>query len=111
MIYRALRALRKPQLKLIHAGIHGAVILCIIIAQVAVFSFHDKLNIPNLYTLHSWIGLSAIIIYVLQVLTYHSHSGLRCPFLEEFLIKLGHFQVSHYFDEGKSTTDSVSKNV
>ncbi|XP_066905324.1 plasma membrane ascorbate-dependent reductase CYBRD1 isoform X2 [Halyomorpha halys] len=66
MIYRALRTMRKQKLKLVHAGIHSVVILCIIIAQVAVFDFHNLSNIPNLYTLHSWIGLLTVIIYFAQ---------------------------------------------
>lgn len=66
MIYRALRTMRKQKLKLIHAAIHGVVVLCIIIAQVAVFSFHNAKGFPNLYSLHSWIGLTAVILYVGQ---------------------------------------------
>lgn len=69
LIYRSLRNLRKKQLKLIHAGIHFSVLILIIIAQIAVFDSHNfaKPNpIPNLYSLHSWVGLTAIIIFVLQ---------------------------------------------
>ncbi|BES92133.1 cytochrome [Nesidiocoris tenuis] len=68
MIYRGLRAMRKQKLKLIHAGLPVITLLCIIIAQVAVFDSHNlaKPPIPNLYSLHSWIGLGAIILYVLQ---------------------------------------------
>lgn len=66
MIYRALRTMRKQKLKLVHAGIHSVVIICIIIAQVAVFDFHFAMKIPNLYTLHSWIGLITVIIYFAQ---------------------------------------------
>lgn len=68
LIYRSLRNLRKKQLKLIHAGIHFTVIVLILIAQIAVFDSHNfaKPPIPNLYSLHSWVGLTAIIIFVLQ---------------------------------------------
>lgn len=66
MIYRALRTMRKQKLKLIHAGIHSVVILCIIIGQVAIFLNHSLTNRPNLYTLHSWVGLTAILIFVIQ---------------------------------------------
>lgn len=66
MIYRALRTMRKQKLKLIHAGIHSTVVLCVIIAQIAVFENHNLTNKPNLYSLHSWVGLTAVIIFVLQ---------------------------------------------
>lgn len=69
LIYRSLRNLRKKQLKLIHAGIHFSVLILILIAQIAVFDSHNfaKPNpIPNLYSLHSWVGVIAIIIYFLQ---------------------------------------------
>ncbi|XP_073992434.1 plasma membrane ascorbate-dependent reductase CYBRD1 isoform X3 [Rhodnius prolixus] len=71
MIYRALRTMRKQKLKIIHASIHSIVVICIIIAQVTVFDSHNFASppIPNLYTLHSWIGLTAIIIFLLQWLS------------------------------------------
>jgi len=63
LVYRLLRRQPKPQLKLIHAGINGTAFLLAIIAQIAVFSFHNDLNIPNLYTIHSWIGLLTMIFF------------------------------------------------
>uniref|UniRef100_A0A0A9ZCA9 Cytochrome b reductase 1 n=1 Tax=Lygus hesperus TaxID=30085 RepID=A0A0A9ZCA9_LYGHE len=68
MIYRGLRDMRKQKLKLIHAGLPVLTLLCILIAQIAVFDSHNLATppIPNLYSLHSWIGLGAIILYVLQ---------------------------------------------
>ncbi|KAK9505303.1 hypothetical protein O3M35_009391 [Rhynocoris fuscipes] len=72
MIYRALRSLRKQKLKVIHAAIHSAVVICVIIAQVTVFDSHNYASppIPNLYTLHSWIGLISILIFVIQVIHF-----------------------------------------
>ncbi|KAF6213071.1 hypothetical protein GE061_010785 [Apolygus lucorum] len=68
MIYRGLRDMRKQRLKLIHAGLPILTLVCVIIAQIAVFDSHNLAvpPIPNLYSLHSWIGLGAIILYCTQ---------------------------------------------
>ncbi|XP_033225429.1 cytochrome b561-like isoform X2 [Belonocnema kinseyi] len=66
LIYRTQRNVRKRRLKLIHGGIMLFAILLTIIAQVAVFSFHNQNGIPNMYSLHSWVGLSAIILFCFQ---------------------------------------------
>lgn len=63
MIYRVLHKEEKPKLKLIHGGINAFALFCALIAQIAVFSFHNEKGIPNLYTLHSWIGLGVTIIF------------------------------------------------
>lgn len=67
LIYRTQRNVRKRRLKLIHGGIMLFVLIMTIIGLVAVFSFHNKMNIPNLYSLHSWVGLSAVILFAGQV--------------------------------------------
>uniref|UniRef100_A0A0B8RY14 Plasma membrane ascorbate-dependent reductase CYBRD1 n=1 Tax=Philothamnus irregularis TaxID=1899461 RepID=A0A0B8RY14_9SAUR len=54
-------------MKLIHAGLHTIALTLAIIALVAVFDFHNAANIPNMYSLHSWIGLTAVILYALQL--------------------------------------------
>lgn len=69
LIYRSLRNLKKKQLKLIHAGIHFTVVILVLISSVAVLDSHNlaKPNpIPNLYSLHSWVGLTAVLIFILQ---------------------------------------------
>lgn len=54
-------------MKYIHAGLHTIALTLAIISLVAVFDFHNTKNIPNMYSLHSWIGLIAVILYALQV--------------------------------------------
>ena len=67
MIYRALRHEPKPKLKLIHGGINALAFLFAVVALIAVFSFHNDLNIPNMYSLHSWIGLGTVILFGAQL--------------------------------------------
>ena len=52
--------------KLIHACLHGLALVFGLVGVIAVFSFHHSLSIPNLYSLHSWMGLSLCVVFVLQ---------------------------------------------
>lgn len=81
MIYRAFRNNRKRRLKVAHMLIHVIAFILVVIGLVAVFDSHNLKNppIPNLYTLHSWIGLSAVILFACQV-----------RFCLSFWISIGH---------------------
>ncbi|KAF7248043.1 Cytochrome b reductase 1 [Varanus komodoensis] len=57
----------KLLMKLIHAGLNTIALMLAIISLVAVFDFHNAKKIPNMYSLHSWIGLTAVILYALQL--------------------------------------------
>ncbi|XP_062972468.1 plasma membrane ascorbate-dependent reductase CYBRD1 [Elgaria multicarinata webbii] len=57
----------KLLMKLIHAGLNTIALMLAIISLVAVFDFHNAKKIPNMYSLHSWIGLTAVIFYALQL--------------------------------------------
>lgn len=69
-MFRNMRYTRKKQLKLLHAGCHVLTFVLTVIALVAVFDSHNLAvpPIPNLYTLHSWIGLTAVIMFCAQVI-------------------------------------------
>lgn len=69
ILYRGLRYARKKNLKLSHASLFGIIIIFLILASIAVFNSHNLADppIPNLYSLHSWVGLSAIIMFLCQV--------------------------------------------
>ncbi|NWV44755.1 CYBR1 reductase, partial [Daphoenositta chrysoptera] len=58
----------KLLMKFIHAGLNTIAMILAIVSMVAVFEFHNAKNIPNMYSLHSWIGLTAVIFYSLQLL-------------------------------------------
>ena len=78
-MYRMFRNERKRKLKLLHAGIMVTVFFLTVIALKAVFDSHnlkpcakpaeegDYCPIPNLYSLHSWMGLITVILFLLQV--------------------------------------------
>ena len=68
LIYRGLRYSRKRNLKYAHAGIFVTILIMVLIASAAVFNFHNSSNppIPNLYSLHSWVGLVAVLLFICQ---------------------------------------------
>ncbi|XP_011160606.1 cytochrome b561 isoform X2 [Solenopsis invicta] len=68
LIYRTQRNVRKRRLKLTHAGMMLFIVLLVVIALVAVFDSHNlaKPPIPNMYSLHSWVGLTTVILFCCQ---------------------------------------------
>uniref|UniRef100_U5ETM5 Putative non-vertebrate eumetazoan cytochrome b n=1 Tax=Corethrella appendiculata TaxID=1370023 RepID=U5ETM5_9DIPT len=71
LIYRGFRFARKKPLKIAHATIHALAFLLTVIALIAAFDSHNLARprpIPNLYTLHSWVGLIAVILFGFQYL-------------------------------------------
>lgn len=60
-------------IKLLHASFHTAAIICIIIGLSAVITAHNYTDknsagtyYPNLYSIHSLLGISAVILYFLN---------------------------------------------
>jgi len=66
--YRLFRNSPKFTIKLVHAGLHAFALLFVIIGLVAVFGFHNHNNIPNMYSLHSWIGIGTVVLFCGQYL-------------------------------------------
>ncbi|CAH0549206.1 unnamed protein product [Brassicogethes aeneus] len=66
--YRTFRYVAKRRLKLLHAGIHLFAFVFSVIGLKAAFDSHNLKNppVPNLYTMHSWIGLATVIIFSAQ---------------------------------------------
>ncbi|XP_033828780.1 lysosomal membrane ascorbate-dependent ferrireductase CYB561A3 isoform X1 [Periophthalmus magnuspinnatus] len=52
--------------KLLHSGLMLLALLLSVVGLCAVFDVHNKNNIPNLYSLHSWVGLSAVLLFAVQ---------------------------------------------
>ena len=67
-MYRMLRTTTKLYVKILHGVIQVTVLIFASIALKAVFDSHNnaKKPIPNMYSLNSWVGLSAVILFGLQ---------------------------------------------
>ncbi|XP_030647573.1 lysosomal membrane ascorbate-dependent ferrireductase CYB561A3 [Chanos chanos] len=52
--------------KLLHASVLLVALVLTILGLVAVFDFHNANHIPNLYSLHSWIGIATVALFVTQ---------------------------------------------
>lgn len=66
LIYRGFRSEKKKKLKIIHMSLHLGALIFAVIGLVAVFDFHNAKSISNMYSLHSWIGLSVVILFACQ---------------------------------------------
>lgn len=64
--------------KLLHAGLMLLALLLSVVGLCAVFDFHNKNNIPNMYSMHSWIGLGAVVLFALQWVSGFSAFLLPC---------------------------------
>ncbi|CAH2070253.1 unnamed protein product [Thlaspi arvense] len=58
--------LEKRVKKWIHLVLHAIAIILGIWGIYAAFKHHNEKHIPNLYTIHSWIGIGIIVLYPLQ---------------------------------------------
>ena len=69
LVYRMLRSGRKKYLKWAHSGIMMLSFVLSVIALLAVFDSNHRWKHPiaNLYTLHSWFGISTIALFAFQV--------------------------------------------
>ncbi|KAL0704148.1 hypothetical protein Bca4012_070573 [Brassica carinata] len=83
MTYKTAYASHQVQ-KMVHGGLHLIGLVLGIVGICAAFRFHDKLNLKDMVSLHSWIGLTTFILLGLQwllgALTFlapQSSSGTR----------------------------------
>ena len=69
LVYRLFRCCNKLASKLLHTLLYLLAIPCIVVAVIAVFDNHNLREppIPNLYSLHSWLGLITMGLFVMQV--------------------------------------------
>ncbi|XP_031831669.1 transmembrane ascorbate-dependent reductase CYB561 isoform X2 [Nomia melanderi] len=90
LIYRTQRDAKKRRLKLIHGGIMLSVVVLVVIALVAVFDSHNLRPepIPNMYSLHSWVGLTSVILFCCQWLAgflSFLYPGLQVPLRASYM--------------------------
>ncbi|XP_068602740.1 plasma membrane ascorbate-dependent reductase CYBRD1 [Brachionichthys hirsutus] len=57
----------KQAMKLAHAGLHLLAFVLVVVSLAAAFDFHHYARIPNMYSLHSWLGLMAVVLFSLQL--------------------------------------------
>ncbi|XP_029439059.1 cytochrome b ascorbate-dependent protein 3 isoform X2 [Rhinatrema bivittatum] len=71
LVYRLPFSWTGPKLrwKLLHASLTLAAFLVSVLGLVAVFKFHSDHKISHLYSLHSWLGLAAVILFSCQWFT------------------------------------------
>lgn len=65
--------------KTVHLVLHSFSISLIILALVAVFTFHNHNNITNLYSLHSWCGLAVVILFLSNYVVAFWHFYFPMP--------------------------------
>ncbi|KGN51448.1 probable transmembrane ascorbate ferrireductase 3 [Cucumis sativus] len=65
MAYRTVRAEKRTK-KIVHMALHLVAICMGIIGINAAFKFHDQVNLEDMYSLHSWIGIVTFCLYGLQ---------------------------------------------
>ena len=68
VVYRVVRTKNKLTLKWLHAVLNGLSLVFAFFGVVAVVRNHHHNNIPNGYTLHSWIGITTLVLYAFQLL-------------------------------------------
>uniref|UniRef100_A0A1A8EAD8 Transmembrane ascorbate-dependent reductase CYB561 n=2 Tax=Nothobranchius TaxID=28779 RepID=A0A1A8EAD8_NOTKA len=66
LVYRVFRNEAKRNVKLLHGIIHLLALIISIVGVVAVFDFHRANQIPDVYSLHSWLGLATLVLFCLQ---------------------------------------------
>ncbi|CAK9170498.1 unnamed protein product [Ilex paraguariensis] len=66
MAYKTVPAKKEVQ-KVFHLTLHFIAPICGILGIYAVFKFHHEVGNPDMYTLHSWLGMSTICLFGLQV--------------------------------------------
>lgn len=101
LIYRGLRYARKRSLKLSHASIFGIILFLVLIASWAVYDSHVLATpaIPNLYSLHSWVGLTAVLLFLCQwVAGFVSflYPQIRAPLKEAYMPLHIYFGITGY---------------
>ena len=82
MLYLCHAACR-PQRKLMHAALHTLAVICVALALVAAFDSHTKkrpVPTPNLYSPHSYLGLTTLVLLAAQVRLPYTPYGLLTLF-------------------------------
>ncbi|CAL1295738.1 unnamed protein product [Larinioides sclopetarius] len=84
LLYRTLYYRGKATLKLLHTATMIVTFILAVISLKCVFDSHDYrlVPIPNLYSLHSWIGLGTVILFAFQFLVKQPGWATPPPYLK-----------------------------
>ncbi|NXN99717.1 CYAC3 protein, partial [Rhinopomastus cyanomelas] len=68
LVYRLPPAWRGPKLpwKVLHGSLTLVIFILTVLGLVAVFHFHNTNGTPNMYSLHSWLGLATVLLFSCQ---------------------------------------------
>ena len=66
LAYRVFRNDKKIYIKVLHAGVHTVALIFAAVGLKAVFDSHNLTDKPNLYSLHSWMGLFVVVAFGVQ---------------------------------------------
>ncbi|NXU49872.1 CYAC3 protein, partial [Turnix velox] len=71
LVYRFPSSWRGPKLpwKVLHSVLALVAFILAVVALVAVFRFHNDHGTPNMYSLHSWLGLATVLLFSCQWVT------------------------------------------
>jgi len=69
LVFRLFRCCPRTASKALHTVLHLLAVPCIAVATIAIFDTHNLKDppIPNMYSLHSWVGAVAIALFALQL--------------------------------------------
>ena len=71
MAYRIVLGPR-PAKKVVHLLLHLVAMAFAAVGLYAAFKYHHDTGLPDLRSLHSWIGIATIALYALQVSESHA---------------------------------------
>lgn len=66
--YRIFRRQNKFAVKLLHAALHLSALIFAVVGLYAVFKFHITAGYGNMYSIHSWFGMGAVVLFCCQYL-------------------------------------------
>lgn len=67
IIFRVFSRENKPIVKWVHMTIQTIAFVFGVVGLNAAFDFHNYMGFNNVYSLHSWIGLVAFVLFTCQV--------------------------------------------
>ncbi|XP_038035647.1 lysosomal membrane ascorbate-dependent ferrireductase CYB561A3 isoform X1 [Anas platyrhynchos] len=85
LVYRLPPAWHGPKLpwKLLHGALALTAFGLTVVGLVAVFGFHNASKTPNMYSLHSWLGLATVLLFSCQWLA--GFSAFLLPYAPPWL--------------------------